>query len=219
MTPPTPTTPTSDPDRTRHRVDDLATLAALYGEPGETSLRKEVDHLHPHYRALIEAASFAVLATAGPEGLDASPRGGAPGFCVAIDAHTLLLPDWRGNNRTDSLRNVIRDPRVALLFLVPGVGETLRVNGRAHISVAPELLARFEVDGKLPRSLLVVAVEAVYFQCSRAIVRSGLWDASRHAVRGDLPSPGAILSALTQAGIDGAAYDHNLPGRLATSLY
>lgn len=212
-------TMTSEPHDTRHRIDDLATLAALYGEPGEASVRKEVDHLHPHYRAIIEAAPFAVLATAGPEGLDASPRGDAPGFCVALDAHTLLLPDRRGNNRTDSLRNVIRDPRVALLFLVPGVGETLRVNGRAHISVAPDLLARFEVDGKLPRSVLVVKVEAVYFQCSRAVVRSALWDASRHVVRSELPSPGAILGALTHAGIDGAAYDRELPGRLATSLY
>ena len=210
---------TSHPDDMRHRIDDLATLAALYGEAGEASVRKEVDHLHPHYRAIIEAAPFAVLATAGPEGLDASPRGDAPGFCVALDAHTLLLPDRRGNNRTDSLRNVIRDPRVALLFLVPGIGETLCVNGRAHISVAPELLARFVVDGKLPRSVLVVKVEAVYFQCSRAVLRSALWDASRHAARSDVPSPGAILSALTKAGIDGAVYDRDLPGRLATSLY
>ncbi|MES3013252.1 MAG: pyridoxamine 5'-phosphate oxidase family protein, partial [Pseudomonadota bacterium] len=177
------------------------------------------DHLHPHYRAIVEAAPFAVLATAGPEGLDASPRGDAPGFCVVQDERTLLLPDRRGNNRTDSLRNVIRDPRVALLFLVPGMGETLRINGRAHISVAPDLLARFEVEGKLPRSVLVIAVETVYFQCSRAIVRSALWDASRHVVRDTLPSPGAILSALTRDGIDGAAYDRELPGRLKTSLY
>jgi len=202
-----------------HRIDDLATLAALYGEPSETSIRKEADHLHPHYRAIIAAAPFAVLATAGPEGLDASPRGDAPGFCVVQDERTLLLPDRRGNNRTDSLRNVIRDPRVALLFLIPGVGETLRVNGRAHLSVAPDLLARFEVEGKLPRSVLVIAVETVYFQCSRAIVRSALWDESRHVVRGTLPSAGAILGALTRDAIDGAAYDRGLPGRLKTSLY
>ena len=202
-----------------HRIDDLAALAALYGEPGETSLRKEADHLHPHYRALVEASPFAVLATCGPEGLDASPRGDAPGFVAVEDAHTLLLPDRRGNNRTDSLRNVIRDPRVALLFLVPGVGETLRVNGRAHISVAPQLLARFEVDGKLPRSVLVVRIDTVYFQCSRALVRSALWDASRHVARASLPSAGSILSALSGAQIDGAAYDRELPGRLQTSLY
>src|ERR1700754_4816452 len=186
---------------TPHRIEDLATLAALYGEPGEASIRKKVDHLHPHYRAIVEAAPFAVLATAGPEGLDASPRGDAPGFVVVEDEHTLLLPDRRGNNRVDSLRNVIRDPRVALLFLVPGMGETLRVNGCAHISIEPELLARFEVDGKLPRSVLVIRVETVYFQCSRAVVRSGLWEAPRHVPRERLPSPGAILSALTQAQI------------------
>ena len=212
-------TTTRDHDQISHRIDDLATLATLYGEPGQASIRKEVDHVHPQYRAIIEAAPFAVLATAGPEGLDASPRGDAPGFVVVQDEHTLLLPDRRGNNRTDSLRNVIRDPRVALLFLVPGMGETLRVNGRAHISVAPDLLARFEVEGKLPRSVLVIAVETVYFQCSRALVRSALWDASRQRARETLPSPGAILAALTLAEIDGAAYDHDLPGRLKTSLY
>jgi PPOX class probable FMN-dependent enzyme len=202
-----------------HRVDDLETLATLYGEPGEASVRKEVDHLHPHYRAIVEAAPFAVLATAGPEGLDASPRGDAPGFVEVLDERTLLIPDRRGNNRTDSLRNVIRDPRVALLFMVPGLGETLRVNGHAHISVAPDLLARFEVDGKLPRSVLVVRVETAYFQCSRAILRAALWDPARHAPAGRLPTPGAILAALTHDGIDGAIYDRDLPGRLKTTLY
>lgn len=212
-------TAATDHDNTRHRIDDLDTLAALYGEPGEASVRKEIDRLHLHYRAIIEAAPFAVLATAGPDGLDASPRGDAPGFVVVQDDRTLLLPDRRGNNRTDSLRNVIADPRVALLFMVPGMGETLIVSGRAHISVAPDLLARFEVVGKLPRSVLVIAIETAYFQCSRAIVRSALWDASRHVERQTLPSPGAILAALTQASIDGAAYDRDLPGRLKTSLY
>ena len=202
-----------------HRIDDLETLAALYGAPGETSVRKETDHLHPHYRALIEASPFVAVASAGPEGLDVSPRGDAPGFVVAPDAHTLWLPDRRGNNRTDTLRNVLRDPRVALLFLVPGVGETLRVNGRAHISIAPELLARFEVDGHLPRSVLVVHVEAVYFQCSRALLRSALWAPSRHVARETLPSPGRMLAALTRDEIDGAAYDRALPARLKTNLY
>ena len=202
-----------------HRIHDLETLAALYGAPSEASIRKEVDHLHPYYRALVEAAPFAVLATAGPEGLDASPRGDAPGFVVVEDERTLLLPDRRGNNRVDSLRNVIRDPRVALLFLVPGLGETLRVNGRAHLSVAPDLLARFEVDAKLPRSVLVVQVDSVYFQCSRAIVRAALWDPARHPPSGSLPSPGKILAALTHDGIDGPAYDQALSERVRTTLY
>jgi PPOX class probable FMN-dependent enzyme len=214
--------PTLRPDDTPadpHRVRDTATLAALYGEPGEASVRKEVNSLHPVYRAIVEAAPFAVLATCGPDGLDASPRGDAPGFVAVEDEHTLLLPDRRGNNRTDSLRNVIHDPRVALLFMVPGMNETLRVNGRAHISIAPPLLARFAVDGKRPRSVLVIAIDAVYFQCSRALLRSQLWDATRQAPRASLPSPGAMLSALTQASIDGAAYDRDLPERVKTSLY
>src|SRR4029078_12662248 len=123
----------------------------------------EVDRLHPVYRALIEASPFAVLATSGPDGLDASPRGAAPGFLAVEGEHTLMLPARRGNNRADSLRNVIHDPRVALLFMVPGIGETWRVNGRAHISIDPALLARFAVGDKLPRSVLVVQVDAVYF--------------------------------------------------------
>lgn len=201
------------------RIRDTATLAALYGEPGATSLRKEVSHLHPVYRAIVEAAPFAVLATVGPGGLDASPRGDAPGFVAVEDEHTLLLPDRRGNNRTDSLRNVISNPSVALLFMVPGVNETLRINGRAHVSVDPALLARFAVDGKLPRSVLVVKIDTVYFQCSRALVRSRLWDAERQQPRASLPSAGAMLSALTHARIDGAAYDRELPERVKTTLY
>jgi len=206
-------------DADPHRVRDLATLATLYGEPGETSIRKEVGSLHPVYRAIVEAAPFAVLATSGPEGLDASPRGDAPGFVAVEDEHTLLLPDRRGNNRTDSLRNVILDPRVALLFMVPGVNETLRVNGRAHVSIEPALLARFAVDGKLPRSVLVIRIETVYFQCSRALLRSQLWDVASQPPRASLPSPGAMLHALTQAAIDGDAYDRDLPARVKTSLY
>jgi len=202
-----------------YRVRDAAILAALYGEPGDTSIRKEVSFLHPHYRAIVEAAPFAVLATCGAGGLDASPRGDAPGFVTVQDERTLLLPDRRGNNRIDSLRNVIEDPRVALLFMVPGVNETLRVNGRAHVSIEPALLARFAVEDKLPRSVLVIAIETVYFQCSRALVRSRLWDAASQTPRSSLPSAGTILSALTQTQIDGAAYDRDLPERLKTTLY
>lgn len=202
-----------------HLITDAGTLQALYGSPGEASLKKEADHVHPHYRAFIEAAPFALLATAGPDGLDASPRGDPAGFVVVEDEKTLLLPDRRGNNRVDSLLNVIADPRVALLFLVPGVGETLRVNGEARISVDPALLARFEMDGKLPRSVLVIDVHKVYFQCSRALLRSRLWDPETQIPRTALPSVGRILSDLTSGTFDGVAYDRDLPARVAGSLY
>jgi PPOX class probable FMN-dependent enzyme len=202
-----------------HLITDAATLQALYGAPGEASLKKEVDHVHPHYRAFIEAAPFAVLATSGPGGLDASPRGDPAGFVVVEDEKTLLLPDRRGNNRVDSLQNVLADPRVALLFLIPGVGETLRVNGTARISVDPALLARFEMDGKLPRSVLIVDVQTVYFQCSRALLRSRLWDASTQVPRSALPSVGRVLSDLTAGTFDGVTYDRDLPARVASTLY
>ncbi|MGY6268923.1 pyridoxamine 5'-phosphate oxidase family protein [Achromobacter denitrificans] len=202
-----------------HLIADAATLQALYGAPGEASIKKEVDHVHPHYRAFIEAAPLAILATCGPGGLDASPRGDPAGFVTVEDAKTLLLPDRRGNNRIDSLRNVLADPRVALLFLVPGVAETLRVNGEARISVDPALLARFEMDGKLPRSVLVIDVHTVYFQCSRALLRSKLWDPQTQVPRTALPSVGRILSDLTAGTFDGAAYDRDQPARVASTLY
>ena len=202
-----------------HLIADADTLQALYGSSGEASLKKEVDHVHPHYRAFIEAAPFAVLATSGPDGLDASPRGDPAGFVVVEDEKTLLMPDRRGNNRLDSLLNIVADPRVALLFLVPGVGETLRVNGAARISVDPALLARFDMDGKLPRSVLVIDVHTVYFQCSRALLRSRLWDPETQVPRSALPSTGRILSDLTAGTFDGGAYDRDLPARVAGSLY
>ena len=202
-----------------HRITTEAELVALYGEPGEASVVKEVGHVHPIYRPFIEAAPFCVLATAGPGGLDASPRGDGPGFVVVEDEHTLLIPDRRGNNRVDSLRNVIADPRVALLFLIPGVGETIRVNGRAHLSVDPALKARFAVDGKEPRSILVVAVERVFFQCSRAVVRAALWNADAQVARSALPSVGTILAAVSAARVGGDDYDRTLPERVKATLY
>jgi hypothetical protein len=202
-----------------HRICNVAALEALYGDVKETSLRKEVDHVHPMYRAMIEASPFAVLATSGPGGLDGSPRGDAPGFVVVHDERTLLLPDRRGNNRLDSLRNVLSDPRVALIFLIPGVGETLRVNGRASIRTDHALLQRFVVNGNAPATVLVVSVDTVFFQCSKALVRSRLWDSAAQVDRRSLPSTGTILSALTAAAIDAAAYDQELPARVQANLY
>lgn len=200
-------------------ITTIEQLDALFGTVAAPSLNKEIDHLHPLYRQMIEASPFVVLASSGPEGLDASPRGDPAGFVVVEDERTLLLPERRGNNRVDSLRNLVRDPRIALLFLIPGAGETLRVNGRACISVDPALLARFEMHGKPPRCVLVVSVERVYFQCARAIVRSGLWQAPDPAALARVPSAGRIHAALTGPAIDAEAYDRAQPQRLRDTLY
>lgn len=200
-----------------HTIQDLASLQALFGSVGEASVRKEVPTLHPVYQRWIEASPFAVLATVGPDGLDASPRGDPPGLVTVRDAHTLLLPERAGNNRIDSLKNILADPRVALLFLAPGVGETLRVNGRARISVAPDLLQRLAMEGKPPRCVLVITVETVFFQCARAMKRASLWDAREAAAA--VPTAGEMLAALTHNGIDGAAYDRALPERQRDTLY
>jgi PPOX class probable FMN-dependent enzyme len=206
-------------DSAAYRITDVETLGALYGVPAGAAVDKEVNYLHPHYQKLIAVSPFFVLATGGPDGMDASPRGDAPGFVVVEDEKTLLIPDRRGNNRVDSLKNIIANPRVALLFLVPGVGETLRVNGRAEIRTDPELLQRFSVEGKLPRSVLVVRVDTVFFQCARAIFRSNLWDPAHHVERKSLPSTGTIVAALTQGRFDDKQYDKGLYERLKSGLY
>jgi uncharacterized protein len=200
-------------------IRDEATLEALYGEPSAGAIAKEIDYVHPHYAAMIAASPFMVLATSGPEGLDASPRGDPAGFVHLADERTLLIPDRRGNNRIDSLRNIVRDPRVALLFLIPGCGETLRVNGRARISVAPDLLTRFEFRGTFPRSVIIVSVERVYFQCPKAIVRSELWNPEKHISRKSLPSTGTIIGDITAGRLGGAQYDLEYPERLRQTIY
>ncbi|WP_322104540.1 pyridoxamine 5'-phosphate oxidase family protein [Paraburkholderia sp. J41] len=201
----------------------LTELEAHYGEPNERSLRKEIDHVNADYRRFIESSPFVVLATGGPDGLDCSPRGDAPGFVRILDERTLALPDRPGNNRVDSLRNVVVAPQVGLLFMVPGAGETLRVNGRARVSTEAALLASFAVDGKPPRSVLVIDVESVYFHCSKAIVRSKLWDASRHVERAALPSAGEMLRRVNaeQYGeiFDADRYEADLAERIKSTLY
>ena len=206
-------------DSSPHIITTVAALEALFGPVGDASLRKQVATIPPVYRAMIEASPFAVLSTVGPGGLDASPRGDPPGFVHVRDEHTLLMPERRGNNRIDSLRNIVADPRVGLLFLIPGVGETLRVNGRATISVEPALLERFRMQGQLPKCVLVIAVETVFFQCARAITRSNLWQPVSPDAPRPVPTPGAMLEALTAAAIDGAAYDSELPQRQRATLY
>ena len=202
------------------QITTLEALEALYQPaPVAASTVKVADHITPHYATLIEASPFLALATVGPEGLDCSPRGDLPGFVRIADPKTLMLPDRRGNNRIDSLRNIVRDPRVALLFLIPGSGTTFRVNGRALLSADPELLESFAVDGKPPRTVMVVTVDEAYFQCARAIVRSGLWKAESHVDPATLPSPGAMLATVTAGEVGGEAYDREWPDRAAKTLW
>jgi len=200
-------------------IETVEELEALYGRPGKTSLVKEVDRIIPAYAAFIEASPFVTLATAGPEGLDCSPRGDQPGFVRIRDEKTLLMPDRHGNNRVDSLKNIVRDGRVGLLFMVPGSGTTLRVNGRARISVDEALRSSFAVEGKIPRSVIVITVESIYFQCARAIHRSRLWEQDAHVDPKSLPTPGEILGELSLGEIDGKAYDADWPGRAAKTMW
>jgi uncharacterized protein len=193
-------------------------LRALYGDPHARSVAKEIDFLNGPYQAFVKASPFVILASSGEGGIDCSPKGDAPGFVQILDERTLAIPDRPGNNRIDNLLNIVADPRVSLLFLVPGVGETLRVNGKAQISTDAELLQCFAVGGKLPRTAIVVAVEAVYFHCAKALVRSQLWDPARHQPRGALPSAGEMIAAVSE-GFDREAYDREAPERQKKSLY
>jgi PPOX class probable FMN-dependent enzyme len=200
-------------------VATIEQLEAIYGFPGESSTVKVADRITSSYRVLIEKSPFAALATSGPEGLDCSPRGDLPGFVRIHDETTLMMPDRRGNNRVDSLRNIVRDPRVALLFLIPGSGSTLRVNGHAQVSVDPDLLASFKMDGKAPRTVIVMTVHEIYFQCARAIVRSDLWNPDKRVDPRTLPTPGKILAEMSQNRVGGEAYDREWPERARQSLW
>lgn len=201
-------------------VTSLEQLEALYTPaPVAASTVKVAHRMTPHYRRLIEASPFAALATVGPEGIDCSPRGDQPGFVRVHDDETLMMPDRRGNNRIDSLRNIVRDPRVAFLFLLPGSGTTFRANGKAHLSIDPELLASFAVEGKAPRSVIVMKIDELYFQCARAIVRSELWNPERHIDPATLPTPGQILADMTENQVGGDAYDKAWPERARQTMW
>jgi len=200
-------------------IATIEQLEAIYGEPGEASTVKVADRVTPSYRVLIDKSPFAALATCGPEGLDCSPRGDLSGFVRVHDEKTLMMPDRRGNNRVDSLRNIVRDPRVALLFLIPGAGSTLRVNGRARVSDDAELLASFRMDGKLPRTVIVMTVDEIYFQCARAIVRSDLWNPDKRVDPKTLPTPGQILAEMSENRVGGESYDREWPERARQTLW
>lgn len=200
-------------------ITKLDQLEAIYGRPHERAVRKEIPFLNEDYRAFVETSPFIILSSAGPEGMDCSPKGDAPGFVRILNDRTLAIPDRPGNNRIDNLRNVVVGSRVGLLFFVPGVGETLRVNGAAEISVDADMLNSFAVDGKRPRTVIIVHVEAAYFHCSKAIMRSDLWNHEKHVERSRLPSPGDMHKRLSGGEFDGDAYDRQLPERTKASLY
>lgn len=201
-------------------ISSIAELEALYQPaPAPASLVKVSATITPEYARLIEASPFVALATSGPEGLDCSPRGDKPGFIRIHDSSTLMMPDRRGNNRIDSLRNIVRDPRCALLFLIPGSGTTLRVNGRAHLSADPALLESFAIEEKAPRTVVVLQIEEIYFQCARAIMRSKLWNPDHHVDPKDLPSAGQMLAAITANAVGGESYDKSWPQRAKETLW
>ena len=205
----------SDPDR----ITSIEQLEALYGEPSGGAVAKEIDYISDHYRAFIDASPFVLLSTVADEGTDCSPRGDPAGFVRVVDQKTVMMPDRRGNNRVDSLRNIVRDGRCSLLFLIPGIGETLRINGRAHLSIEPALLESFTMDGKLPRSVVVVTVERVYFQCQKALARSSLWKPEALVPRNALPSTGQMIKALMAEPFDAEQYDKNYPQHMANTIY
>lgn len=200
-------------------IKTLEDLEAIYGEPVSASLVKVVHEVTPEYRRLIEASPLVALATSGPEGLDCSSRGEQGQAVFIQDKTTLLIPDRRGNNRIDSLRNIVRDPRVALMFLIPGSATTLRLNGKASVVVEPDLLDAHAVDGKRPRSVIVIDVNEIYFQCGRALVRADIWNPETHVAKEDLPTPGQILKVTSPDGFDGEAYDQAWPARAAKTLW
>lgn len=201
-------------------ISSISELEEIYGtDLAPASTVKEVPYITPAYRRYIEASPFVALATVGPEGLDCSPRGDQGHVVTVVDQKTLMMPDRRGNNRIDSLKNIVRDPRVALLFLVPGSNTTLRVNGRAIVTADKEICAPFEMEGKLPRSVIAIDVEAAYFQCARALMRSALWSEDAKIDPKSLPTPGQMLAEVSDGAVGGDTYDNEWLGRALKTMW
>jgi PPOX class probable FMN-dependent enzyme len=200
-------------------ISSEAELSEMYGSPLERSLRKQIDRLDDYCRAFIAASPLVIIGTQGESAADNSPRGDLPGFVKVADDHTLLIPDRRGNNRLDTLRNLVRNPMIGLLFLVPGVHETFRVNGEAVISRDPALAGQFAMQDKAPRTVIVVKVKEAYVQCSRALVRADIWNPAKHAQAGSVPSMGCMLAAHTGGFVDARAFDEEAKVRVPTTLY
>lgn len=197
-------------------IDTIEELDARYGAPPEAARIKVTRRLTPAYARWIAASRFCLLSSVGPEGTDGTPRGDDGPVVQIADPGTLLMPDWRGNNRIDTLRNIVRDGRVSVAFLVAGSSTVIRVNGTARLSDDPALLARFDRGGKQPRLVIVIAVAEVYSQCARALIRSGIWARDDSA---GLPSVGDFLTEITQGAFDGAEYDRIWPGRAAETMW
>lgn len=196
---------------------DEGGLAAIYGAPNAASTEKVADRITPDYRRWIEAARFCVLSTVGPEGTDASPRGDDGPVVRLLDDRHIALPDWRGNDRIDSLRNIARDGRASLMFMVRGARNVIRVNGRARLTADAGLRESFCRDGRYPRTVIVLRVGEVYFQCARAVIRAGLWAGQDDSA--GLPTPGQILAGMTGGAVGGDAYDAGWPARAAATMW
>ena len=205
-------------NKSAYAITDHEALRRIYKAPGESAVKKDIGRIDAHVRHFLAKTPFAVIATSNAAGVqDASPKGGPPGFIVPLDERTLLIPDWPGNNRLDSLENILVNPRVGILAFLPGVNEMLRMNGRAEITTDPDLRAQLSTGGKLPISVIVVTVEEVYLHCARALQRSALWDASKQIDRKSFPTLGMILADQI-AGYDGPGADQRLAAR-AGDLY
>jgi len=201
------------------RIETIEALEQLYGVPGAAATRKVARRLTPLYRKWIMSSKLCVLSTVGPEGTDGSPRGDDRPVVTELDPGTLLMPDWRGNNRLDSLRNIVADGRVSLMFMVPGSHNVVRVNGQAWLTDAADMRARFERQGRQPATVIVIEIAEIYTQCARALLRSALWAQGAEAAAVDLPTVGEILTEMTEGEIDGAAYDAEWPKRAAGTMW
>ena len=201
---------------TPHIIEDEAALRALIGEPTQIVVRKISDRLNSLTQRFIERASLVCLATSDPEGTcDVSPRGDPAGFVRILDARTLLMPERPGNRIADSLRNILRNPQVGLLFIIPGVADTFRVNGRASLTTDAALLAPCAVEGKVPKLGILIDIEQAYTHCSKAFLRSDCWNPERFLAREDLPSNGEMMCFLSEGAIEAAAYDAERAARYA----
>ncbi len=203
-----------------NRIDTIAELEAIYGEIVPAAKIKVLDHVSDDYGRFITAAPFVVISTSEPEGVDCSPRGDPAGFVrISADRKTLMIPDRRGNNRVDTLRNIVRDGRIGLLFMIPGIGETMRVNGSAYLSTDVSLRESFIMQGKVPACVIMVAIAEIYTQCQKALARSKLWDPATQITRSALPSVGQMLEKITAGEFDGKAYDEAYPERMKQTIY